>query len=152
MHELQTAPDMRARVERLESILEQAPQVECPLRHYFAPGVYLREMTIPAGTIATGAVHKTEHLSILSAGHCLLTTDDGVQELKAPHTGLSKAGAKRAIVAITDCVLTTVHPTDETDLEKLVGLLTESTQAELLGGEKNRQLLANSPETLEAIK
>ena len=151
MHELQTAPDMRKRVERLESILEQAPQVECPLRHYFAPGVYLREMTIPAGTIATGAIHKTEHLSILSAGHCLLTTDDGVQELKAPHTGLSKAGAKRAIVAITDCVLTTVHPTDETDLEKLCELLTESKSDELLGGPKNRQLLANAENVKELL-
>lgn len=141
----------RQRVERLEAILEQAPQAECPVRHYFAPGVYLREMTIPAGTIATGAVHKTEHLSILSAGHCFLTTDDGVAELKAPHTGLSKAGAKRAIYAITDCVLTTVHPTEETDLDKLCELLTESKSDELLGGANNRQLLANAENVKELL-
>lgn len=133
---------MRERVERLESVLAKAPQVECQIRNHFAPGIYAREMTIPAGVIATGAVHKTEHLSILSQGHCLLTTDDGVQELHAPYTGLSKPGIKRAIVAMTECVFTTIHPTTETDLDKLAEELTESTAAELLGGSKNRQLLA----------
>lgn len=139
---------MRQRVERLEAVLEREPQIECQIRHHFAPGVYLREMTVPAGAIATGAVHKTEHLTILSAGHCLLTTDDGVQELRAPHTGLSKAGAKRAICAITECVLTTVHPTNETDLDKLCELLTESKSDELIGGAKNRQLANTVKELL----
>lgn len=147
--ELVESPSMRQRVERLEAVLENEPQADCPIRHHFAPGVYMREMTIPAGVIATGAVHKTTHLSILSQGHCLLTTDDGVMELKAPHTGLSKAGAKRAIYAYTECVLTTVHPTDETDLEKLCDLLTESKSDELIGGPKNRQLLANAEKVKE---
>lgn len=135
---------MRAKVERLESVLERLPQVECGVRHHFAPGVYAREMTIPAGTVATGAVHKTEHLSILSAGHCLLTTDDGVKELHAPYTGLSKPGIKRSIVALTECVLTTIHPTNTTDLDALVEELTESTAAELLGGPRNKQLAATA--------
>lgn len=139
---------MRERVQRLESIIEKAPQVDCPVRHIFAPGVYAREMTIPAGVIATGAVHKTEHLSILSAGHCMLTTDEGAQELHAPYTGVSKPGIKRAIVAITECVLTTIHATHETDLDKLVEQLTESSRSELLGGAKNKQLAANA-ENLE---
>ena len=149
MPELVESPSMRQRVERLEAVLEREPQLECQIRHHFAPGVYMREMTVPAGAIATGAVHKTEHLSILSAGHCLLTTDDGVKELRAPHTGLSKAGAKRAIFAFTECVITTIHPTDETDLDKLCELLTESKSDELIGGPQNRQLLANAENVKE---
>jgi hypothetical protein len=144
----EVATTMRERVVRLESIVGQAPQVDCPIRNHFAPGLYAREMTIPADVIATGAVHKTEHLSILSAGHCFLTTDDGVQELRAPFTCVSKAGAKRAIYAITECVFTTIHPTDETDLDKLCEQLTDTTTAELIGGPKNRQLLANEKQTL----
>jgi hypothetical protein len=105
--------------------------------------VYAREMTIPAGVIATGAVHKTEHLSIISIGHCVLTTDDGTKEIHGPCTFVSKPGAKRAIVAITETVMTTIHPTEETDLDKLCELLTESTSAQLLGGPQNRQMLAN---------
>jgi hypothetical protein len=139
---------MRQRVERLESVLEQYPQVECPVRHHFAPGVYAREMTIPAGVIATGAVHKTEHLSIV-VGHCLLTTDEGVKEFAGYHTFVSKPGAKRALTAISETVMTTIHPSDETDLDKLCELLTESTTAQLLGGAENKQLLAQKRTELE---
>lgn len=140
---------MRERVERLERTIEHLPQVECQVFHHFAPGVYAREMRIPAGTIATGAVHKTEHLSILSAGHCLLTTDEGVVEIHAPYIGKSKPGIKRSIVTITACVLTTIHPTTTTDLDELVEELTESTAAELLGGPKNKQLAAEKQRELE---
>lgn len=148
MNEIVDKAPMRERVERLESILEQYPQIECPVKHHFAPGVYAREMTIPAGVIATGAVHKTEHLSIV-VGHCLLTTDDGVKEISGHHTFVSKPGAKRALTAITDTVMTTIHPSDETDLDKLCGLLTESTPAQLIGGSENRQMLAQKRRELE---
>lgn len=145
---IEQAP-MRSLVERLESTLESSPQVECPLEHRFAPGVYMREMLVPAGVVATGAVHKTEHLTIV-VGHCLLTTDEGVQEFSGYSSFVSKPGTKRAIYAIQDTVVTTVHPTEETDLDKLVETLTESTRAELLGGQKNRQLLAHKQTELEA--
>lgn len=140
---------MRDRVERLESILEKSPQAECPVRSHFAPGVYVREMTVPAGVIATGAVHRTEHLTIV-VGHCHLTTDEGVKELVGFHIIHSKPGAKRAIYAIAETKVSTIHPTEETDLDKLCEQLTESTRAELLGGAKNRQLLSQAPEKLEA--
>ena len=148
MNDLDKATPMRARVERLEAILEQAPQVACQVQHRFAPGVYMREMLVPAGTIATGAVHKTEHLTIV-VGHCLLTTDDGVQEFIGYRSFSSKPGAKRAINAIEDTIVTTIHPTEETDLDRLCELLTESTSDQLLGGPKNRQLLAQRSKELE---
>lgn len=144
------AISMREQVERLEAQLVHMPQVDCPTVSYFAPGIYAREMTIPKGVTATGAVHKTEHLSIISAGRCLLTTDEGVKELSAPMTFVSKPGAKRAIYAIDTVVFTTIHATDEQDLEKLCEMLTESTHAELIGGTKNKQLLAQAAKpTLE---
>lgn len=138
-------PSMRAQVERLEDAIRQHPQVECPVRNHFAPGVYAREMLVPAGVTATGAVHKTEHMTIV-VGHCVLTTDDGPREFKGHHTIVSKPGIKRAIHALADTYVTTIHATDETDEEKLVALLTESNKAELLGGPKNMQLLAQKVE------
>lgn len=132
---------MRQRVERLEDVLSKYPQAECPTRHHFAPGVYMREMTIPKDVTATGAVHKTEHLTVV-VGHCVLTTDEGPREFMGYHVIHSKPGAKRAIYAIEETIVTTVHPTEETDLDKLCELLTESKSDELLGGPKNKQLLA----------
>lgn len=132
----------REHVQRLEDEIAQMPQVECPMRHHFAPGVYLREMTIPAGVTAVGAVHKTEHLTLI-VGHCLITTDEGLKEIVGTATHLSKPGIKRACHAITETVITTVHPTTETDLDKLVEILTESKADELMGGKNNRQALIN---------
>ena len=139
---------MRERVQRLETALECVPQVECPVRHHFAPGVYVREMTVPAGTIATGAVHKTEHLTIV-VGHCWLTTDEGVKELVGWNVVKSAPGIKRAITTVTDTKVTTIHATDETDMDKLVELLTESKASELLGGPDNRQCLAHEATKVE---
>ena len=136
-------PSVREKVERLERTIEAMPQVACPVRHYFVPGMYAREMTIPAGVVLTGAVHKTEHLSTISAGRIMVQTDDGALEIKAPCTFVSKPGAKRAGYALETTVWTTYHATETTDLDALVEELTESTAAELLGGPMNKQLLAS---------
>jgi hypothetical protein len=139
--ELTAVPAMRQRVERLEDAIAQMPPAECPTRSLFAPGVYMREMTVPKGVTATGAVHKTEHMTVI-VGHCLLTTEDGVREHKGHAVVVSKPGIKRAIFAIDETVVMTIHPTEETDLDKLCELLTESKADELLGAPRNKQLLA----------
>ena len=133
----------REKVMRLERALTELPQVECPVWHHFAPGLYARKMLIRKGTVLTGAVHKTEHLCIIS-GDIEVTTDDGMKRITDAHAILtSKPGAKRAGYAHEDTYWTTVHATDETDLDKLVEELTESTNQELLGGSMNKQLIAN---------
>lgn len=134
---------MRAKVYALEAELQQCPQVDCPVVNHFAPGIYARQMTIPAGVVLTGAVHKTEHLNIVSKGRISVSTDDGMKEVSAPYTFVSKPGTKRVGFAHEETVWTTIHATDETDLDKLVVELTESTNQELLGGDDNAQLIAN---------
>jgi hypothetical protein len=94
------------------------PQVELPVRHYFSPGVYARELTIPAGVCLTGAVHRYEQLNILSKGTMKVLLEDGtIQEVSAPFTVVSPPGTKRIAVTLTDCVWTTILGTDETDPE-----------------------------------
>lgn len=142
----------RQKAERLEDVLKSAPQVDCPVREYFAPGVYAREITLPAGTVLVGAVHKVENLAVLSKGRLILATDGGPVEIKAPYTLTVKPGAKNAATALEDSVWTNFlpNPTDETDPEKLVEMFTESKACELLGGSQNAQLLANKSMELEA--
>lgn len=133
--------EARRKVAALEEAIQSQPQVDCPVKHHFAPGVYLREMTIPTGVLLTGAVHKTCHLSMLSKGHIYLVGDTGTTELKAPATVLSQPGTKRAIYAVEEAVWTTIHATDTVDLDALVEELTEAKSDELLGGANNKQLL-----------
>lgn len=133
----------RERVERLEHQIVQLPQVNCPVWHFFGPGLYARKMLIPKGTVLTGAVHKTEHLCIIS-GDIEVTTDEGARRITDAHAILSsKPGVKRAGYAHEDTFWTTVHATTETDLDKLVEELTESKRDELLGGAENLQAINN---------
>lgn len=133
---------MREKVEELEEMLQAYDPAVLPIQHYFADGIYAREMFIPAGAVLTGAVHKTCHMCILSQGRVRVATDDGPVELTAPATLIAKPGAKRAIFALEDSVWTNIHATNETDLDKIVEELTYSTAAELQGGAANPQQLA----------
>jgi hypothetical protein len=129
----------RARVEALEREIQRLPQADCPVWHFFAPGLYARKMLIPAGVTLTGAVHRTEHLCIVS-GDIEVTTDDGVRRITDAQAILtSKPGAKRAGYAHADTFWTTVHATNETELDALVRELTWSENCELLGGPDNLQ-------------
>lgn len=91
-----------------------------PLKHSFAEGVYVREIFIPKGTILTGKIHRHSHPNFLMKGEVIVATEYGGREhLKAPMSMISKAGTKRAIIALEDTVWVTVHVTDETDLQKI---------------------------------
>ena len=135
------ANSMRKKVERLENVMCSVPQVDCPVRHYFAPGMYAREITIPKGTVLTGAIHKTENLVVLSKGALRLVTDTGTVDIFAPCTMTCQPGTKNAAFALEDSVWTNFFPTTETDTDALVELLTEAKSSELLGGSENKQLL-----------
>lgn len=113
-------PSVRAKIDKLEkAMLESGGKVEIRTTHYFANGVYAREIFIPKGTLLTGKIHKTEHLNIVSSGEISVLTEHGPQRVKAPFTIVSKPGTKRVGYAHEDTVWTTIHGTTETDLEKL---------------------------------
>jgi hypothetical protein len=113
--------------------LAKLKQVECPVKHMFAPGVYLREIFMPAGSIVIGKIHKTEHFNIIESGRCLIRHDDGeVETLQAPLTFVSKAGVQKILYIEEDTVWKTVHVTPETDLVKLEEILIEPPPMEQL--------------------
>lgn len=139
----------REKVQALEDEISKHPQVDCPVRWYFAHGMAAREMRIPAGTVLTGAVHKTEHLSTVSAGHIFVDDGTGLVEIRAPYTFVSQPGAKRAGFVVEDTVWTTYHATHTRDIDALVEEICESTAAELLGGPQNKQLMNQKTEALK---
>lgn len=101
--------------------MKAGPTKEARMRHFFAPGVYGREITLDAGDTLTSLIHLQADLNILSKGRISFTTDEGVRTVEAPYTFVSPPGAKRAGHCHTDVVWTTIHanPDDERDLEKL---------------------------------
>ena len=86
----------------------------CPVRHFWAPGQYAREMFLPADKTVIGKIHKHAHINVVSQGRALVFTEQyGTQEVVAPATFVSPAGTKRVVVTLEDTVWTTVHVTDK---------------------------------------
>jgi len=94
-------------------------QVDIKPVHYFAKGLYAREIFIPKGTLLTGKIHKSEHLNVISKGDISVVTEFGTKRIIAPFTMVSQPGTKRVGYAHEDTVWTTIHATEETDMEKV---------------------------------
>jgi quercetin dioxygenase-like cupin family protein len=96
-------------------ILECEPAV-MPLRHFFADGLYGRELTIPKHCVLTGAIHKRQHINILLKGDITVVTDGEPVRIQAPYVMVSEPGTKRAGFAHEDSVWLTVHACEATDV------------------------------------
>jgi hypothetical protein len=129
MNEIVPLPDVptRAQIERLEGAMREFPALDIQTRHYFANGLYAREITIPKGCLLTGKVHKHEHLNIVSQGDITVWTEKGMKRIQAPCTLVSLPGTKRVGFAHEETVWTTIHanPTGESNPEALELLLVE---------------------------
>jgi hypothetical protein len=114
----------REQIERFEGVLRQCDQAMLKTTHHFSPGLYAREIFIPAGTVLTGAAHKTEHLAVC-VGDITVWTDEGMVRLTGHHILPSKPGAKRVGYAHADTWFTCFHATELTDLTQLEAELIE---------------------------
>lgn len=123
---------VREKVNIIEAEILKHPQLAPVVNHHFSPGVYARELHIPAGAILTGRVHKYTNLNILSAGEMAVLTDDGMKRVSAPFTVVSPPGTKRVAYAFTDCVWTTILATDETDPAAIEAHFTAGSEQEYL--------------------
>lgn len=99
----------RAQVERLQDFLAQFPQIPNEPRHWFAAGMYGRELPIQADAYVVGKIHRHEHFTLLLSGEATINTDRGMERITGPHIWVSPPGAKRALYTHTDCVFFTVH-------------------------------------------
>jgi hypothetical protein len=134
------AQQMREKVNIIEAGLRRFQPVEIPTKHYFSPGIYAREITIPAGVTLTGKIHKYTQLNILSKGDISVLTEDGLIRVQAPFHVVSPPGTKRVAHAWSECVWTTILATEETDIDKLEKYFVVDTDEEYLEFCKNEEL------------
>ena len=121
----------RSQILAFEAALAQHPAAvhgdsdQFPLTHHFAPGMYLREIAIPAGSLLVGKIHKAAHLVVLLTGALRLYTEaGGLQDVHAPAILVSPPGAKRAALALEETRWITCHP-NPTDTQDLAALEAE---------------------------
>lgn len=101
-----------------------------PLKHndHLAPGLYVRELFIPAGTVLAGAKHRTDHL-VTFVGDITVWHEGHMTRLTGRHTLDSTAGAQRIGYAHADTWVTCIfpNPDNETDVRVLEARFVENS-------------------------
>ncbi len=92
-----------------------------PLKHTFADGIYIRQMTMRQDSVVVGAIHNHLHVWFLLTGHITVATEDTTEDYIAPCYVTSTPGVKRVIYANEESIFVNVHknPTNTQDLDKL---------------------------------
>lgn len=90
-------------------------------QHFFADGMYGRVLPIAARRVVIGKMHRHEHLVMLMAGECVISTADGMRRFTGPHVWVSQPGEQRVLTTLTDCVFMTTHlnPTNTRDMAEV---------------------------------
>lgn len=111
----------------IENILKQCEQVNMPVSHHFMPGVYMRKLCIPAGTVLTGKIHNFENIAMLLRGTIKIDNGTESKELSAPQIWIDQAGVKRLGYAVTDVEFVTMHNTNGGTLAEIEQELASDT-------------------------
>lgn len=117
-------------VPQVEKALLSLPQVECPVSHHFGPGIYIREVTMPAGAFVVGHAQKEQHLNSMVAGRVVTFFDGEIRELAAPMVFESGAGRK-AMQILETTVWQNIYSTDEKDINRLEARFLDKSDAYL---------------------
>lgn len=97
------------RLLQLDAELIRGEQIQCPIEHQFTDKLYIREVFIPAGTLFTTYVHKTQN-PFYTLGELLVwDTVNKWQLINKPYRGITQKGTKRVVYAISDVIWTTYH-------------------------------------------
>ena len=92
-----------------------------PLKHTFADGIYVRQMSMKKATVVVGAIHKHLHVWFLLTGHISVATEESTEDYVAPCYVVATPGTKRVIYANEDSIFVNIHknPTNSQNIEWL---------------------------------
>jgi hypothetical protein len=128
-------------LKKIENIMLEEKQYDIPVEHIFSGGVYIRQVFNPKGSLIMGKRHRHETCNILLSGELsiYMGKDIPVNKIKGPFLFTSKPNTKKFIYCHEDAIFITIHPTNETDLEKIEKefIISEEEYELLIKGEKS---------------
>jgi len=133
-------------IDKVEADLANYPQVELPLEHFFPPGLYVRKIFMPAGSMVVSLKHKTTHPFFILKGKVAVIKEDnkGGFEQEALYVGgdmgITKPETKRFLWNLEDTTWVTCHANAENieDPDEIVLNITERTNNPLIDIEDPR--------------
>ena len=101
-------------IDKLEGYMSTKPRLFGNLTERGTPGLYSRELFMPAGMLCTSRIHKTCHQFVVSEGVVTVynTVSDTQDLFKAGHHGITYPGTRRVLYIHEDCRWVTFHPTN----------------------------------------
>lgn len=147
------------KIDQVEKLLLSAVQnshqlqfVEAELKHTFTPGLYSRQITMPAGTVVVSEIHKTEHQYVVLDGVCEVWTEaEGWVLIKAPFSGITKPGTRRVLKIHLPTVWQTFHPTTATTVDEVYDQIIEQRVNPLLKGKLKNNVFISEGQMLEKV-
>lgn len=129
---------LRNPAKQIQKVISQLPQYEPETNHYFAGGMYCREVKRCKDALIVGKVHKKEHFYVVASGTVAISQEgEKAKEVTGPAVIKSAPGTKRAVLALTDAVCMTFHRVDcETVAEAEAELVEEDPDAMFTIGNK----------------
>jgi hypothetical protein len=142
MKDLAINETMSEKIDKLEEVMvNNFPPAICPVNHIFTENIYTREIFMPAGSLITSKIHKTQHPFFVLAGKASVWIDEGIEQvIEAPYRGITEPGTRRVLFIWEDCIWATVHynPNNENE-DEIVERITEKHDNPHLSEEvKNR--------------
>jgi len=132
-----------SRFDELEAAVASMPPREFDTFHHFSPGLYGREIRIPAGSMLTGRTHSGKCLNIVCGDISVANEEDGsVRRIVGHEVFESQPGTRRLGMTHAPTIWTCIHanPTNETDPEKLMAMFTVPHVNPLLDGGRQHPL------------
>jgi quercetin dioxygenase-like cupin family protein len=139
----------REQIDRLQTAMSAMPQAELVTEHQFSPGMYMRKLYRPAGTLIVGKVHKHPHFFLCAKGEIIAWSENGMKKLQAGDVIESKPGTKRVTLAVTDAIGITIHRTDKTDLDEIEAELIEPDETALFDSSNKLKQIIGEMKKLE---
>lgn len=103
-------------IDELElAMVENFPQVDCPVTHRFTEGMYVREIFMPAGSLITSKIHTTQHQYFVLKGKCIVWIDGVEHKIEAPYIGTTEPGTRRVLYIEEDMLWATSHPNPDNE-------------------------------------
>lgn len=110
---------VQEKIEALEAEWLKLPQAHIPVTHHYAGGIYIREITIPAGTAITGRIYLDDHFDIMVSGEIIVSSIDGIKHLSGFNLFKGNQGKKRAGYTITNVHWFTICCSPDTEIESI---------------------------------
>ena len=108
-----------------ENIITHQNSKQFPLKHSFADGIYVRQMSMEKGSSVIGAIHNHLHVWFLLTGNISVATEEAIEDYIAPCYVIATPGTKRVIYANEDSIFVNVHknPSNTKNIQELEGEL-----------------------------